>query len=308
MEFCFDAFLQVTGSFKARGAAHKMLSLPPTTTHIVTSSTGNHALAVLHAVSSLAARGRKLHATLFVPETISPEKASKLRKAGAAANAEIIATGKDCIEAEAAARVEAERSGGVYISPYNDLQVAAGQGTLAFELLMTIPAGKLDAVFVPVGGGGLMSGVAAVLKAVHPGVTIVGCQPERSDVMKRSVEAGFVVELPWQETLSDGTAGGIESDSVTLEYCSEFVDEWVTVSEKEIASAMVQVAGHHAMNVEGAAGVAVASYLKRADRWSGKHAVVVCCGGNVAAESLERAYELAGHHHSVSASGSRDFL
>ena len=285
----------MTGSFKARGAAHKLLSLTPEQLQkgIITCSTGNHASAVLHAVTALqkASSGRTVDLDVYIPSTVTPQKVAKLESAAEKCGARIIVVGQDCVEAEIAARAAATAAGKTYISPYNDYAVAGGQGTLAVELLFSLPPTKLDVVFVPVGGGGLIAGVAALLKhMVGPSVTIIGCQPERSDVM-RSVEAGSVVELPWEETLSDATAGGIEEDSLTLAACTEFVDEWVTVTETEIASALVKAHGE-GLVIEGSAGVAVASYLKLAERMKGKDAVVVVCGGNVAVDVLDKAYEI----------------
>ena len=126
--------------------------------------------------------------------------------------------GQDCVEAEKEGRRAAAASGRTYVSPYNDAAVAGGQGTLAVELLMQMPREELEqaVVFVPVGGGGLVGGVAAVLKAASPGIRVRGCQPQASDVMRQSVEAGRVVEVGWQETLSDGTAG-------KLGHCSDRV-------------------------------------------------------------------------------------
>ena len=289
---------QVTGSFKARGAAHKLFSLSESElgAGLVTSSTGNHALAMLHAASALAAAGRTIDLTVYIPATISAQKAAKLRSAaekhGQKNVAKIVTVGTDCVEAELAARRFAASTGKNYVSPYNDYKVAGGQGTVGVELLMQISPGKLDVVFVPVGGGGLVAGVAAVLKSVDPHITVIGCQPEVSDVMRRSVAAGHVVELPWEESLSDGTAGGIEAGSVTLDACRTFVDEWITVSEQEIAAAMVGIHGHHGMEIEGSAAVAVAAFIKAAEKMSGKHAVILCCGGNVASETLDKAYEM----------------
>lgn len=283
---------QVTGSFKARGAAHKLLSIPVDQLRVTCSSTGNHALGVLCAATALAAVNRPVDLTIYIPSTVTPQKVAKLQAAAEKCGAKIITIGQDCIEAETAARAAAEAEGKIYVSPYNDTSVAGGQGTLAVELLMTLPPNKLDAVFVPVGGGGLIAGVAALLKSLDPQVKIYGCQPEASDVMRRSVEAGKVVDLEWQETLSDATAGGIEQDALTVEACRQFVDEWITVTEPQIAAAMVGIHGHHGLAIEGAAGVAVASYIKVAEeQMRGKHAVIVVCGGNVAAETLDKAYQ-----------------
>jgi threonine dehydratase len=298
---------QVTGSFKARGAAHKLLSIPPDQLRVTCSSTGNHALGVLHAASALAKAGRPVDLTIYIPTTVTPQKVAKLQAAAAKCGAKIITIGQDCVESENAARAAAEAEGKIYVSPYNDTAVAGGQGTLALELLMSLPPSKLDAVFVPVGGGGLISGVAALIKSLDPQVKIYGCQPEASDVMRQSVEAGgTVVELKWQETLSDATAGGIEHGALTVDACMKFVDEWITVTEPQIAAAMVGIHGHHGVAIEGAAGVAVASYIKVAkEQMRGKHAVVVVCGGNVAAETLDKAYEHVAKEKAINPLSSR---
>lgn len=115
--------------------------------------------------------------------------------------------GNDCVDAEREARRVAEQQGSIYISPYNDWQVMAGQGTIAVELLQQMSQGKIDVCIVPVGGGGLIGGIAAVLKAAYPGCIVVGAQPAASDVMRQSVQAGKVVDVPSCETLSDATAG-----------------------------------------------------------------------------------------------------
>lgn len=227
---------------------------------------------------------------IYLPRTVDPVKVSRLRMAGA----EIVFHGDNCLEAEKEARKVAQEQGGVYISPYNDIQVAGGQGTLALELLKQLSPDRMDMLFVPVGGGGLISGIAAVLKAVSPSIHIVGCQPAVSDVMRRSVEQGQVVEMPWSETLSDGTAGGIEEDTITLVPCMSLVDEWITVQETDIAKAMVHTYTHHGLAVEGAAGVAIASFLKKAAELNGRNCVIVCCGGNVSKQTMDRAYRLVG--------------
>ena len=119
-----------------------------------------------------------------------------------------------------------------FVSPYNDLEVVAGQGTLGLEILDQCP--ELDLVFVAVGGGGLVAGVAAALKAARPDVRIVGCQPQASPVMSLSVEAGHIVEYPSLATLSEATAGGVEAGAVTFPLCDDLVDTWCVLSEEEI--------------------------------------------------------------------------
>ena len=147
---------------------------------------------------------------------------------------------------------------------------------------------RIDVVFVSVGGGGLISGIAGYLKAIRPDVRVVGCSAENSQVMIQSVQAGRILDLPSLPTLSDGTAGGIEPDSITFELCRTLVDEFVTVTEDEIMGTLRSFIDAHHMLIEGAAAVAIASYLKTADRWADRNAVIVICGANIGCETLRR--------------------
>ncbi|GLI67676.1 hypothetical protein VaNZ11_011837 [Volvox africanus] len=236
-----------------------------------------------------------LRPQLYIPTTASPYKIRKLMSLGA----ELHLYGTDCLEAELAARSAAKKADAVYVSPYNDPWVMAGQGTIGLELLATRRRGQLDVVLVPVGGGGLIAGIASVLKAADPAIQVIGCQPAVSDVMARSAASGTIEpELAdthdgREVTLSDATAGGVESGSVTLQPCSNFVDEWVTVSEAEIAEALVGLLEEQSKLVEGAAACALAAFKRLAPRFAGKCVVVVCCGGNISVASLLRAIELA---------------
>lgn len=263
---------QHTGSFKLRGATHKLLRLSPRerSRGVVTASTGNHGLAMAHAAAHLG-----VPAQIFMPQSASPRKVEKLR----AFPVTLRFVPGDAVHAETAARQMAEERALPFVSPYNDPDVIAGQGTVAVELLRQQPG--LDAVFVAVGGGGLISGIAGYLKQKKPSVQIVGCQPENSAVMLASVRAGRIVELDSQPTLSDGTAGGIEADALTLRPCQQFVDEWLTVREGAIADAMRQVFDETGEIIEGAAGVAVAGLLQAAQSCAGLRVAVVICGGNV---------------------------
>jgi threonine dehydratase len=173
-----------------------------------------------------------------------------------------------------------------YVSPYNDPQVIAGQGTCGIEIETSLP--QADAVYVAVGGGGLVGGVASVLKAGNAAIRIVGCQPEASAVMAHSVEAGRILDEPSAQTLSDGTAGGIEQGAITFGLCSSLVDEFVLVSEAEIAAAMRQYIDYEHQLIEGAAGVALASMIKQGDSLGGQKVVVLVCGGNVGRDTLKR--------------------
>ena len=177
-----------------------------------------------------------------------------------------------------AARAAATQADKVFISPYNDLEVVAGQGTIAVELERQQPA--VDAIFVSVGGGGLIGGIGAYQKMVSPRTEIVGCWPENSRVLYESLKAGQIIDFPEQPTLSESTAGGLERDSVTLGICKQVIDRCVLVTEDEIAAAMRLVHSRRQWVIEGAAGVALAGFLKDPDKYHGKTVVVVICGGN----------------------------
>ena len=272
--------LQRTGSFKIRGALNKvqMLSADVRERGIVTSSSGNHGLAVAEALRLAGGRG-----TVVVSSVASPYKVERLTKGGL----EVIVSGDDPMMAELDGRALAEREGRVFISPYNDLDVLAGQGTVAVEMLEQRP--DVSAVFIAVGGGGLVSGMAAHIKSVRPDISVIGCWPDRGASMYESIRAGRLVDVPDQPTLSDGTAGNVEPGSITFPLCRDLIDELVLVSEAEIAAAMrdVMLADH--MVIEGAAGVAVAAWRKfTADRprLAARESVVVLCGGNVSASIL----------------------
>ena len=269
--------LQHTGSFKFRGASNKiaMLTAEQATAGVVTASNGNHGLGV-----AAAAQARGIAAEVFVSTHVSAAKARRIEAMGA----RIHCAGDDPLTAELAARRAAEASGRVFISPYNDVDVMAGQGTIAVELQQQLPG--LDAVFVAVGGGGLIGGMAGYLKAVSPQTEVVGCWPENSPVMHECLRAGGIVEVAERPTLSESTAGGLEPGSVTFDVCRRAIDRSVLVSEDEILRAMRMVLETEHWVIEGAAGVAVAAFLREAARWQGKNAVILICWRNVSAEVL----------------------
>jgi threonine dehydratase len=171
-----------------------------------------------------------------------------------------------------------------YISPYNDPQIVGGQGTIGAELVAQLD--RIDAVFVSLGGGGLISGIAGYLKQARPGVQVIGCSPENSRVMIESVRAGAILDLPSLPTLSDGTVGGVEAGSITFDLCRQLVDSYVTVSEDEIAASLRDFIGAHHMLIEGSAAVAIAAFVRRAEEFAGKNVVIVLCGANISLETL----------------------
>ena len=272
--------LQHTGSFKTRGALSKalFLSREELDRGVITASTGNHGAAVAFALAQVNAK-----ATIFVPENASATKLGNIRRHGG----EIRVHGTDSAETESFARKYAAEHSFCYLPPYNDPQVIGGQGTIGIELERQLD--RIDAVVVAIGGGGLIAGIAGYLKAVRPEIKIIGCSPANSQVMIQSVQAGELLDLPSEPTLSDGTAGGVEPDAITFPVIREQVDEFVTVSEAEIGSAMCAFLDTHSMLIEGAAGVAIAACLKLAPTLAGSNTVVVLCGGNIALDTLRQA-------------------
>jgi threonine dehydratase len=270
--------LQHTGSFKLRGAMNKMLSLSPTQRDrgVVTASTGNHGAAVAYGLGKLGGR-----AIVFVPENASHVKIQVIEGLGA----EVHHFGDDTADTEAHARKFAEQKGLAYIPPYNDVQVIGGQGTIAVDLADEL--NRIDTVFVALGGGGLISGIAGYLKSNQPAVKIIGCSPQNSQVMIQSVNAGKILDLPSLPTISDGTAGGIEPGAVTFDLCREWVDDYETVTEDEIKENMRKFLQIQHMLIEGSAAVAIAAMVKRRNDLAGKNVVVIICGANISLETLK---------------------
>jgi threonine dehydratase len=270
---------QVTGSFKVRGAMNRILTTPISqrALGVVTASTGNHGAAVAWALYRLRVPG-----VVYVPEGASPSKLMAIRALGT----EVRVHGQDGLEAEREARRYADTKGLVYVSPYNDPQVVAGQGTVGAELGRQIE--RVDALFVAVGGGGLISGTAGYLRALGRELTVVGCSPENSRVMYESVRAGMILDLPSAPTLSDGTAGGVEPDAITFPLCQALVDDWVLVSEEEIADSIRLAIDQEHQLAEGSAAVAIAAARRHARKFPGGIIVIVLCGGNIGAGTLAK--------------------
>ncbi|XP_064608125.1 L-threonine ammonia-lyase-like isoform X2 [Liolophura sinensis] len=271
---------QLTGSFKVRGAFNKLCLLQEQCEvrekGALSASTGNHALACTVAMKTLG-----IPVQIYTPETMTSAKKETLE----AYDADLVFHGKDCVEAETKARQAAKELGVPFISPYNDIDVAAGQGTIGVEIYEDLK--EVDAVLVAVGGGGLIGGIAAYLKHINPRIQIFGCQPELSKVMYESVKSGRVIFEESGDTLSDGTAGGIEENTVTFDICKEHVDQWILVNEESIARAIYFVIQKHHKVIEGAAGVAVAAYLNNLHMFSMfKNVVIVICGANISIDKL----------------------
>jgi len=274
--------LQRTGSFKARGGLAKVSALTADQRRrgVVTASSGNHGLGVAHALAVLDGRG-----IVFVPVHASSAKVAALRRFGV----EIRQQGDECGASERLAQDYAAEHGLAYVSPYNDADVIAGQGTIGVEIVEQLDGRTLDAIIVSVGGGGLVSGVASVLKHHWPTIRVIGASPVNDAAMAASVRAGQVVTLDAAPTLSDGTAGSVEPGSITLPLCQALVDEWVLVDEAAIRRALRLVIDTEHQLVEGAAAVAVAAALACRQTLAGRRVGIVSCGANIAADTLAAA-------------------
>jgi len=270
--------IQKTGSFKFRGAVSKMTSISATEKEkgVVTASTGNHGAACSLAMSLLGIDGK-----IVVPTIVHKNKVNNILNFGG----KVEYHGDDCLIAEERAQEISKTTGATYISPYNDPAIICGQGTMGYEIDQDLK--NIDSVFVSVGGGGLISGVGGYLKSVQKNVKMVAVSPKNSCVMYESIKAGKQLDLPSDPTLSDGTAGGVEMGSITFELCQRIIHEFILVTEDEIADGIrIGVEKHHQL-IEGAAGAAIAGFMKLKDKLNGQTVVIVMCGGNISSEVLK---------------------
>ncbi len=272
--------LQLTGAFKARGAASALSALDERAraTGVIAVSTGNHGRAVATVAGRLG-----VPATVCVSGRVPRHKIEALRATGC----ELVVVGDSQDEAEAHARELMERRGLTLVHPFDDPAVIAGQGTLGLEVLEEAP--EVRCAVVPLSGGGLIAGVAVALKAADPAVRVIGVSMERGPAMARSLRAGRPVATPEEATLADSLQGGIgERNRYTFDLVRELVDEVVLVSEAAIARAMRFAFEHDRQVLEGAGAVGIAALLEGAIRPPEGATVVVCSGGNVGADAFLR--------------------
>lgn len=273
--------LQDTRSFKIRGAMNAALRLvdrhprtaaaaPP----VVTASAGNHGRAL-----ALAGERLGLRVIVFAPKTAPETKKAAIRRHGA----ELHDTPADYDEAERAAREYAEVEQAVYISPYNHRDIIAGAGTVGLEILDAFPA--VETVVVPVGGGGLISGVGLALKAAAPHINVVGVEVDASTPFAASLARGEITEVEVRESLADGLTGNLEPRAMTFELVRRVVDTLVSVSEGDLARAIRGLAREDHLIAEGAGAAATASVLAGLSVPPGHRAVVIVSGANI---DLER--------------------
>lgn len=261
--------LQVTGSFKARGALNRVLSLAPEQARrgIVTASGGNHGLAVAYA-------GRAVGApvTVYLPRLTPEAKARRIARWGA----EVVRAGEVWDDAHAEALARAERDGLTYVHPFADPEVVAGQGTIALEVFEQAP--DIDAIVVAIGGGGLMAGVGAAARLLRPGVRVVGVEPVGAPTLHASLEAGRVVELPSIATKA-GTLAPRRSDPYTFEIVRAVVDEIVLVTDDEMRGAARYLLDDVGVGVELSGAAAVAALLtRRASLAGARRPCALVCG------------------------------
>lgn len=275
---------QLTNSFKARGAFSKLTALDEAARDIafVTASSGNHGIA-----SSLAASRLSRKLSVVLPHNVSKSKLARIRAFGI----DVILQGDESGQSEIYARRLSAENGLAYISPYNDAEIIAGQGTIGLELLDQHP--RIDNVFIAMGGGGLISGIGAVMKAFCPHTKIIGCAAANTMALAAAMEAGKVIGVKHLPTLADGVAGGMDEDSVTLGLARSVVDDVVVCSEAEIAGALARLAVEEHVLVEGAAGLALAGLLKQPERYRGQVNAILLCGGNFDYDDLVAAIAAA---------------
>jgi threonine dehydratase len=267
--------LQPTGSFKTRGAHNKvaLIATAAPDAHLVTASSGNHGIAV-----ATAAARHHMRVTILVGGSVSPAKLERLR----ALESDTITVeihGRDTDDAEAEARRRDSAHEATSVPPYNDADVIAGQATIGVEILDEWP--ECDAIVVPIGGGGLISGIGLWAKAVKPGLRLVGVQPSASPPMYAYLETGSTAPMPIAPTLADGVAGNIERASITWRMCKQLVDEVVLADEPEIAEAVRWAADVPHLLLEPSAALGIATLRARRGGIGGRRVAIVATGRNL---------------------------
>ncbi len=266
--------LQKTGSFKIRGVLNKLSVLPPEQRErgVITVSSGNHAQALAYGASLF-----QVPSTIVMPSWSDPGKVERTREYGG----EVILTDEDLLEVCASVR---EARGLTMVHPFDDPQIIAGAGSLGLEIVEDVP--QPDLLLVSIGGGGLISGVAAAVKQKHPATRVIGIEPSGADVITRSLAAGHPVKLDQVDTIADGLAAPFAGEH-TLEHIRQFVDEVITVTDEEIREALCWLLEHCKLVTEPAASAAFAPLLTGAVRPEPDQSVVcVVCGGNVSRARL----------------------
>ncbi len=275
--------LQPTGSFKTRGAHNKVAIIAEgrPEASLVTASSGNHGIAV-----ATAATRHDMRLTVLVGRSVSPAKLERLR-ALETRRITVELAGNDTDDAEAEARRRDDAGHAVYVAPYNDPEVIAGQATIGVEIVEQWT--DVDTIVVPIGGGGLISGIGLWAKAIKPQLRLVGVQPEASPPMYAHLQTDATDPMPIAPTVADGVAGNIERTSITWALCRRLVDEVVLVSEDQILDAMRWAAEVPHILLEGSAALGIAALRSGATDVADRRVAIVSTGRNVDGDTLRRA-------------------
>lgn len=270
--------LQVTGSFKVRGASYKIANLPDEEKKkgVIACSAGNHAQGV-----ALASQKNNIKATIFIPATAPISKVEATKKFGA----EIKLIDGVYDDAYKAAVEYQKETNGTFVHPFDDVDVIAGQGTIGLEILEQLP--DVEAVIVPIGGGGLIAGVAAAIKQLKPSCKVYGVQSQGAGSMYQSFINKKILELPTVNTFADGTAVK-KPGELTFELCNKYVDDIITVTDDEIASAILTLMEKQKLVTEGAGALSVAAAMYNKLPIQGKKTVCILSGGNIDVNIISR--------------------
>lgn len=287
--YCKMENQQKTGAFKFRGATFKMMQLEKSQLDrgVITASAGNHAQGVAYAARRLGAKAK-----IFMPEGTPLTKIHATRNYGA----EVVLTGESFQEAFQASKEYERQSGSVYIHPFDDVDVMAGQGTIAMELLRQ--EDRIDTIYVPIGGGGLISGIAVACKHINQNIRVVGVQASGADAIYQSFYTNQVHRSIEVDTIADGIAVK-EPGEHTLPIIQEYVDDIVTVSDEEIAASILFMLERNKTLTEGAGAAALAGLFAHHDEVRSRHSCVIISGGNFDIGRMSEIQELAKDNHSV---------
>ena len=267
---------QKTGSFKVRGALNKILNIN-SEEKVLAASSGNHGAAVSYALFQ-----KNMTGTIYVPKNVKKSKVKNIESYGS----KVVKFGDDCLDAENEAIRLSKENNLTFVSPYNDYDIISGQGTIGVEILEQNR--EIDIVFITVGGGGLISGISSYIKSVNPNIKVIGCSPINSSIMINSIKEGKIVNTESKDTISDGSAGGVEEDSITFNMCKEFIDDYCLVSEEEIALQIKNTLNKDKILIEGSAAVAIASAIKMKSYLKDKNVAIIICGGNIGSDTLNK--------------------
>ena len=262
---------QKTGSFKARGALYRVskLSSEEKKKGVITASSGNHAQGVAYA-----AKYNGISAKIVMPEFTTPAKINAVQGYGA----EVVLSGSDYTEAKATADKIREEEGRIFIEAFNDPYIIAGQGTVGLEILEDLP--DVDIIVVPIGGGGLMSGISIAAKSINPDIRIIGVESEHSDSMLKSLQEGKIVPHTSGQSIAEGISVKYPGE-LTFRTVQKYVDEIVTVSDESIALAIYKLLERNKTLVEPSGAATVAALMDHKIDVRGKKVAVILSGGNV---------------------------